>query len=67
MTACNCNNVDENKPVLSKTSEMLIGKVTYTVTTHYNENGRETAEQKLFRYISDRISADMKTPANPVK
>jgi len=45
---------------LSQTSEMVIGNCTYIVTTHYKENGRETAEQKLLRYVTNRISADSK-------
>jgi hypothetical protein len=47
---------------LSKTSEMVIGNCTYIVTTHYKENGRETAEDKLLRYVSGRISAELKKP-----
>ena len=45
---------------LSKTSEMVIGNCTYIVTTHYKENGRETAEDKLLRYVSARISEELK-------
>ena len=44
------------KTVLSKTEEMLIGKNKYIVTTHFKEGGRETAEQKLARFVSDRIA-----------
>jgi len=55
------------KPVLSKTTEMKIGKVNYIVTTHYNKNGCETAEQKLLRLITDRIAEDAKKPQNAVK
>ena len=49
-----------NKPILSQTSEMRIGKVNYIITTHYNENGSETAEDKLFRLVSNRIANDVK-------
>ncbi len=56
----------ENRPVLSKTSEMRIGKVNYIVTAHYKEDGRETAEQKLMRYLSARISEELKSPENAV-
>jgi len=49
----------ERKPVRSQTSVMIIGKTTYTVTTTFNENARETVEQKLVRYIADRISRDI--------
>jgi hypothetical protein len=40
----------------SNTSEMIIGKNRYIVTTHFKENGRETAEDKLLRIVADRIS-----------
>jgi hypothetical protein len=50
-----------NNPVLSKTSEMRIGNMTYVVTSHYKENGRENAEDKLFRLVCNRISGDKKT------
>ena len=49
----------ENKPVRSRTSEMTIGKTTYIITTTFNENACETVEQKLVRFISDRISSDV--------
>ena len=48
-----------NKPVLSQTSEIKIGKVTYIVNTHYKKDGRETAEDKLFRLVSNRISVEL--------
>ena len=54
----------EGKPVRSRTTEMVIGKVKYIVTSHYNENGRETAEDKLFRIVTDRIAAELKTSKN---
>jgi len=50
----------ESKPVRSQTDEMRIGTVTYIVTTHFNENGRETAEDKLARIVSGRIAAELK-------
>jgi len=56
----------ENKPVRSRTSEMKIGKVTYIVTANYKENGRETAEQKLLRYVTERVSEAVKTPEKAV-
>ena len=51
---------------LSRTSEMQIGKVTYIVTSHFKEGGSETAEDKLFRLVSDRITEEMKSGANPL-
>jgi hypothetical protein len=47
-------------PDSSNTTEIKIGKVTYIVTTHFNKNGRETAEDKLFRIISNRVAAEIK-------
>ena len=52
---------EKNNPVLSRTKEVIINGNKFIVTTHYKENGRETAEQKLFRYVSDRIAGDLKT------
>lgn len=46
-------------PVRSRTSEMVIGKTTYIVTTSFTENATETVEQKLIRYVADRISSDV--------
>ncbi len=42
---------------------MQIGKTTYIVTTHYNKNGRETAEDKLFKLVSEHISKELGKPA----
>jgi hypothetical protein len=50
-----------NQSIRSQTSEMRIGNVTYIVNTIFNENGRETAEQKLVRYVADRILNDYKS------
>jgi len=49
----------ENKPVLSKTEEILIDNMKYIVTTRFKENGRETAEQKLLRYVIKHISEEI--------
>lgn len=54
------------KPIISKTEEMVIGRNKYIVSTHFKENGRETAEQKLLRYVSNQISNDMKFPQKAV-
>jgi len=51
----------ENNPIISKTSEMKIGKVTYIVTTHYKVNGR-TADDILSNLVLNRISEELKTP-----
>ena len=53
-------------PVKTGTYEMIIGKVTYYVNTFCNANGYETAEEKLIRYVSERIAHDTKTPENAV-
>jgi len=54
---------DIEKPIRSRTTEMQIGKVKYIVTAHYNENARETAEQKLLRYVSARVAEELKNNA----
>jgi hypothetical protein len=54
--------VDENKPIRSKTSEMKFGNTTYIVTTTFNEHARETVEQKLLQFVSDRISNEINCP-----
>lgn len=54
---------------LSNTSEMIIGKTRYIVTTHFKENGRETAEDKLLKFVTDRISrakVRSKSPSAPL-
>ena len=55
-----------NKSVLSETSEMKIGKITYIVNSHYKKDGRETAEQKLMRYVTERVSGELKSLKNAV-
>jgi len=51
---------NETKPVRSRTSEMVMGKTTYIVTTTFNEKASETIGQILVRYVADRISSDVK-------
>jgi hypothetical protein len=57
---------NKQKPVLSRTEEVVIGRNRYIVTTHFKENGRETAEDKLFRVVTSRISHQLKTPKKAV-
>lgn len=54
----------EKKPIRSRTTEIQIGKTTYIVTTTFNENARETAEQKLLRLIENRIADELKVTEN---
>ena len=56
----------EKKPVRSRTSEMMINGTTYIVTTHYNEKARETAEQKMLRLVTNRVTEALKTPKKAV-
>ena len=51
---------ENNKKSLSQTSEMMIGNVTYIVTSRFKEVG-ETAEDKLFRLVSARVSESIKS------
>jgi len=41
---------------------MEIGNTTYIVTSTYNENARETAEQKFMRLIAGRVADELKNP-----
>lgn len=45
---------------LSKTDEIVIGNNKYIVSTHYKKDARETAEQKLLRYVTNCIANDLK-------
>ena len=56
---------ENDKQNISQKTKMEIGGITYIVNTHFKENGRETAEQKLLRYVTNRISAEMKSDKNP--
>jgi hypothetical protein len=56
----------ERKPIRSRTTEMIINKVKYIVTTQFNENGTETIDDKLFRIVTNRIAEEMKKPGNAV-
>ena len=47
------------QPVRSRTSEMIIGKTTYIVTTTFSEKAHETVGEMLIRYVTDRISSDV--------
>jgi len=53
---------EETKPIRSKTSEMRFGNTTYKITTSFNEQARETVEQKLLRLVVDRISSEINNP-----
>lgn len=50
---------EKKKPVRSRTTEMTIGKTIYIVTATYNENARETAEQKLLRLVAGHVAVDI--------
>ena len=50
----------QNTPIRSKTTEMKIGKTTYIVTSSFDKSANETVNQKLVRYVADRIIADTK-------
>ncbi|GHV15096.1 hypothetical protein FACS1894219_11770 [Clostridia bacterium] len=44
-------------PVISRTTQIIINKTIYYVTSVFNKNARETAEQKFIHLIADRLSA----------
>jgi len=43
-----------------------IGKTLYTVKTLPSERATETAEQKLVKLVSERVSTELKSVNNPV-
>jgi hypothetical protein len=45
-------------------SEIVIGKTTYIVSTFFNENSCETAEDKLAHLVTKRISEDINGKKN---
>ena len=49
--------VMENRE-LSQTSEMSFGKLTFIITTHFDETACETAEDLLVRIVSNRIKSE---------
>ena len=49
------------KPIRSQTSEMKFGNTTYIITTIFNEQARDTVEQKLLQLVTERISGEIKT------
>jgi hypothetical protein len=53
---------EETKPIRSQKSEMQFGNTTYIVTTSFNEQARETVEQKLLQLVADRISSEINSP-----
>ena len=55
-----------NTPIRSQKTEMAIGNTTFIIITHFKENARENAEQKLLRFVSDQIANEMKQPQNLV-
>jgi len=56
----------ENKSVLSKTSNIVIGETTYIVTCTFNENARETAGQKFLKLVTERVADEIKTSKRAV-
>ena len=56
--------MEKKTPVRSKTTETKIGNTVYIVTTHFKEDARENAEQKMLRLVSERVSAELKSPEN---
>ena len=49
-------------PIRSQKSEMRFGNTTYLITTTFNEQARETVEQKLFQLVTDRIYSGITSP-----
>ena len=53
--------MENTSTVNSKVSKITIGKTTFIITTSFSEKSTETVQNKLVRYISDRIASDVKT------
>jgi hypothetical protein len=51
-----------DEPIRSQTSETTFGNTTYIVTTTFNEQARETVEQKFIHYVADKIANETNTP-----
>jgi len=49
-----------------RVSKKQIGNTLYTVKTLPSERATETVERKLVRFISERVSAEVKSVKNPV-
>jgi hypothetical protein len=50
----------------TRVRECVLGKTKYIVTTHFNPNAKETAEDILIRVVSNRIKAEINSnkPSN---
>jgi hypothetical protein len=58
--------MEKRKPNRSKTTEMKLGRIVYTVVTHFKENAKETAEDMLFQHVTESVSAKLKLAENAV-
>jgi hypothetical protein len=45
---------------LSQTTEVQIGKMKYIVNAFYKADGRETADEKYLRYVTNRVADEIK-------
>jgi len=50
-----------NAQSVFRTTQTQIGKTIYTVRTMPSERATETAEQKLLRLVSERVSTEIKS------
>jgi hypothetical protein len=56
----------EYKPIRSRTKQYIIGGARYNVTSTFSETAKEPLEQKLLKFISDRIAVENKKPKSAV-
>jgi hypothetical protein len=54
------------EPNRSQTSEVIIGKTTYIVHTHFDGNARENAVDKLVRLTTNRIADELNGSNNAI-
>jgi hypothetical protein len=52
--------MSENNPIYSQKSEMAFGNFKFIITTHFDTNATETAEDKMVRLVTNRIAAETK-------
>jgi hypothetical protein len=55
-----------NNPVRLRAKEYIIGGAKYNVVSIFSETAKETIEQKMLKYVSDRVSEEMQSTEKAV-
>jgi hypothetical protein len=53
--------VEKTEAVRSRTKEYVIDGAKYIVTSTFSETAKETVEDKVLKYISDKVSSEIKS------